>query len=249
MGNGGFSVKRKLPKEFLKLCRSVTSKRPKTVIDHIIDYGFITTEELKDKYGYNHPPRAARDVREQGIPLETYSIIASDGRRIAAYRFADSSKILADKLSGRTVISKAFKNELITLYGSKCAIHNDQLDERYLQVDHRVPYLVGSDVKAGERKVVDYMLLCSSANRAKSWSCEHCVNGIELKDARICSTCYWASPEEYSHVAMQEIRRVDIVWKGEEVKDYERLKQKTDELQKDVPSYVKKILKEHISEG
>lgn len=241
-------MKQKLPKEFLELCRSITSKRPKTVIDHIIEHGFITTEELKDKYGYSHPPRAARDVREQGIPLETYSIIAKDGRRIAAYRFADSSKVLADKLSGRTVISKAFKDELIKLSGSKCAIHSDELNERYLQVDHRVPYLVAGEGAAGERSLPDYMLLCASANRAKSWSCEHCVNGVELKKPKICSACYWASPEEYSHVAMQKIRRVDIVWKGEEVKNYDRLKQKTEELQKDVPSYVKEILEEHISD-
>lgn len=241
-------MKRKLPKEFLKLCRSVTSKRPKTVIDHIIEHGFITTEELKDKYGYSHPPRAARDVREQGIPLETYGITAKDGRKIAAYRFGDSSKVLADKLSGRTIISKAFKQALMKLHGSRCSIHNDQLEERYLQVDHRVPYLVAGEGETGDRKVTDYMLLCSSANRAKSWSCEHCVNGVELKDEKICAGCYWASPEQYAHVAMQEIRRLDIVWKGNETIDYDRLKQRTDELQKDVPSYVKEIIKEYISE-
>ncbi len=58
----------KLPKEFIDLCHSVTAKRPKTVVDHILEHGSITTEELKEKYGYNHPPRAARDVREHGIP-------------------------------------------------------------------------------------------------------------------------------------------------------------------------------------
>ncbi len=44
------------PKEFLELLHSVTAKRPKTVIDHILQYGFITTEQLKDIYGYSHPP-------------------------------------------------------------------------------------------------------------------------------------------------------------------------------------------------
>jgi hypothetical protein len=239
-------VKQKLPPEFLKLCRNVGGKRPRTVIEHIIKHGFITTEDLKDKYGYNHPPRAARDVREQGIPLETFRIVAKDGRSIAAYRFADPSKVRADKLAGRTVISKIFKRALIKHYGSKCAIHNDVLGERYLQVDHRVPFLVAGDVPPNERAVDDYMLLCGSANRAKSWSCEHCVNGLELKDESICKTCYWATPEEYSHVAMQDIRRVDIIWSSEEVKDYDRLKKKTEELQRDVPSYVKEIIKKHL---
>jgi|GEM_PF-6882459 len=34
------------PKDFIDLCHSVTAKRPKTVIDHILEYGFITTEDL-----------------------------------------------------------------------------------------------------------------------------------------------------------------------------------------------------------
>jgi len=59
---------KKLPDKFIKQCKTVTAKRPRTVIDHILKYGYITTQELKDQYGYNHPPRAARDVREQGIP-------------------------------------------------------------------------------------------------------------------------------------------------------------------------------------
>lgn len=241
-------MKQDLPEEFLKLCHSIKSRRPRTVIEHIIEHGSITTEELKDIYGYNHPPRAARDVREQGIPLETFRIVASDGRSIAAYRFADPSTVRADKLSGRTVISKAFKRKLLENYGSICAIHNDALDERYLQVDHRVPFLVAGDAPSSERNVDDYMLLCGSANRAKSWSCEHCINGIELKDEVICKTCYWASPEEYSHIAMQDIRRVDIIWSGEEVEDYDRLKKKTEELQQDVPSYVKEIIKKQITD-
>jgi hypothetical protein len=44
-------AKPKHPKEFLELCASVTGKRPKTVIDHILKHGHITTEELKNKCG------------------------------------------------------------------------------------------------------------------------------------------------------------------------------------------------------
>ncbi|HNU03736.1 MAG TPA: HNH endonuclease, partial [Anaerolineae bacterium] len=75
-----------LPPELIARCRAVTAKRPRTVIDHILTHGHITTEELKELYGYNHPPRAARDVREQGIPLETFRVTGSDGRKIGAYR-------------------------------------------------------------------------------------------------------------------------------------------------------------------
>ena len=74
-------AKPKYPKEFLELCASITGKRPKTVIDHILKHGHITTEELKNKYGYDHPPRAARDVRELGIQLETFRVEAANGRK------------------------------------------------------------------------------------------------------------------------------------------------------------------------
>ena len=62
----------KYSEEFLELLNSVKAKRPRTVIQHILEHGYITSQDLKDVYGYNHPPRAVRDVREQGIPLVTY---------------------------------------------------------------------------------------------------------------------------------------------------------------------------------
>ena len=46
----------RFPPEFLNLLRGVSAKRPRTVIDHILEHGQIATEELRDVYGYNHPP-------------------------------------------------------------------------------------------------------------------------------------------------------------------------------------------------
>jgi hypothetical protein len=50
--------------DLAKQIRRVSGKRPLLVIKHIIQYGQVTTQELRDVYGHNHPPRAARDVRE-----------------------------------------------------------------------------------------------------------------------------------------------------------------------------------------
>ena len=36
------------PKEFLDLLESVTAKRPRTVIQHILKHGFITSQELEN---------------------------------------------------------------------------------------------------------------------------------------------------------------------------------------------------------
>lgn len=116
---------KKYSKEFLELLNSVTAKRPRTVIQHILKNGFITSEELKDTYGYNHPPRAIRDVREYGIPIITYRVNDSNGRSIAAYKFGDPKDIknLISKSSGRTILSKALKQALIEKYGAKCFVY------------------------------------------------------------------------------------------------------------------------------
>lgn len=228
------------PKAFLELCASITEKRPKTVIDHILKHGHITTDELKTTYGYNHPPRAARDVREKGIPLETFRVIGPDGRRIAAYRFADLSKVKFRRFDGRTSLSKEIKDKLIEKYGCRCFIYLEEVDYRDLQIDHRVPYQVAGD--ATELNPDDFMLLCGSANRAKSWSCEHCDNWQNEKKKEICLLCYWAFPESYTHVAMRQVRRLDLMWQGAEVEKYELLKRDAQEAGMTIPDFVKDVL-------
>ncbi|PMB04292.1 HNH endonuclease [Fischerella thermalis CCMEE 5198] len=232
-----------LPDDFRQFCQSVTAKRPKAVIDHILQYGFITTEELKQRYGYNHPPKAARDVREHGIPLETFRVTGSDGRRIAAYRFGDVSKARFSRLSGRTGLSKQIKDELIKRYGCKCFIYLEEVDKRELQIDHRIPFEVDGEP---DLEPENFMLLCGSANRAKSWSCEHCENWNSIKDKSICLSCYWAYPENYTHIAMRQIRRIDLLWEGDDVEIYERLKQQAIGLEKEIPEFVKEIIEREV---
>jgi len=109
--------KEDLPEEFLKKLHSVTGKRAKIVIDHILEHGYITTEDLEKTYGYSHPPRAARDVREQGIPLETFKVKSSDGRNIAAYRFGSLEDVHRGRLGGSALIPKR-ELDIIPICGS-----------------------------------------------------------------------------------------------------------------------------------
>lgn len=232
-----------LPDDFIKLCQSITAKRPKAIIEHLLQHGFITTEEIKNIYGYNHPPRAARDVRENGIPLDTFHVIGTDGRRIAAYRFGSIDNARFSKISGRTILSKQLKNELIQQYGCKCFIYLEKLNARELQIDHRIPFEIDGEAELFSE---NFMLLCGSANRVKSWSCEHCNNWNNIKDRSICQACYWAYPENYSHIAMQQVRRIDLMWQGDDVELYERLKQQAIELHKDIPTFIKEIIEREI---
>jgi hypothetical protein len=45
-------TERKFPEEFLELLKGVIGKRSRIVVEHILEHGFITTEDLEVKYGY-----------------------------------------------------------------------------------------------------------------------------------------------------------------------------------------------------
>lgn len=210
------------PKEFLTLLNSVEAKRPKTVIQHILEHGYITSEELKDIYGYEHPPRAVRDVRELGIPIITFRVAGHNGRSIAAYKFGTHGNAINSiaKSSGRTALSKVLKQALIEKYGAKCFVYLETMDASVLQVDHRVPYEIGGE--HDEKDIDYYMLLSPSANRAKSWTCEHCENWNK-KDASYCMRCFWAHPENYDHVAGKPEKIISLIFTGDEIEDYKKL--------------------------
>jgi len=237
---------KRYPAWFLKKLRAIRGKRPRTVIEHILRHGFITTEELQGLYGYEHPPRAARDVREAGIPLETFPVKNEAGRTIAAYGFGDLAKARL-WFRGRQTFSKGFKRQLIASTESRCSICLGQYEERYLQVDHRVPYDISGESARSEKDTKDYMLLCGSCNRAKSWSCEHCRNRAEQLP-EVCHDCYWARPDDYKHMALKNIRRLDVEWSGDEVKTYESLQERAAVYDVPLPSYVKSVLKEFVED-
>lgn len=237
-----------IPNAIKALCAQVTAKRPRTVIEHILRHGYITTEEIKETYGYDHSPRAVRDVREQGIPLTTYKVRSkTTGRMIGAYKFDDPSKIQAGRIGGRKAFSKNFKNDLVALLGSKCTLTGEVLEPRYLQIDHRIPYQVVGEMAS---EAIDaFMLLDASSQRAKSWSCEQCDNFKRIHDPEICRRCFWAYPESYEHVAMKRERRLHIVWQGQEISTYDELESHALAQNEDIHDLVKRILARHLSNG
>ena len=232
-----------IDKKLLEAAQKVTAHRPKIVIDHIIKYGFISTEELKETYGYSHPPRAAGDVRDQGIPLETFKVKARDGRSIGAYRFGDPSKIESGKLGGRKVLPKKLKKQLIERFGPQCAISKEEYDGPYLQVDHRIPYRIAGDNASTDNNLDDFMLLSGSAQRQKSWACESCLNFSTNKNLSTCKSCCWAFPDGFTHVAMKQERRIDVTFTQEELQKYQILQQKAQKNGSSIQSEIKKLIR------
>lgn len=232
-----------IDQKILVLAQKVTAKRAKTVIDHIIAHGSISTEELKEIYGYDHPPRAARDVRESGIPLETFKVLDKQGRKIGAYRFGDPSKIEGHKLAGRQTFSKRLKNTLIEMYGEKCAVSGIAFEGRYLQIDHRIPYEIAGDDVAEENSPNRFMLLSGAAQRQKSWECEQCPNLKGLKNQSVCRFCYWAYPENYTHAATREIRVLNLGFSGQDTTIYDHLSEESQRTGKSIQDLVIQRLK------
>ena len=225
-----------IPKELAARIAAVTNKRARFVLDAIAREGLVTTEQISGA-GYEHPPRAARDARELGFRLRTIKVKhTTNGRTIAAYVF-DEGELDASKV-GRRLLPKRQRDVIIHAAGDKC--HTCGADHN-LQVDHRIPYDVVGEPSPNEEQ--PYQVLCGSCNRKKAWDCEHCQNCLEKKRPGICRSCYWADPTAYTHVAMRQQRRADVVWAGSEVKDFERLSRDAKRNKKSVPDQIKTMLR------
>lgn len=234
-----------LPPEFLEYLKKVRGKRARVVIEHLLKHGFITTEQLERDYGYKHPPRAIRDVREAGVPIEKYTVESTDGKRIAAYRFGDPAHLQPNKLKGRHIFSSTLKREFIAEHGAYCQLCQEEYVPQFLQVDHRVPYEIAGEAVSRDKD--EYMLVCRSCNRAKSWTCEHCPNW-QMQEIGICESCFWANPTAYEHIATVLQRQLILTFVDEqEIALLMEIMRKAEQAQMPLNAYLKDILKQWLS--
>lgn len=204
-----------------------TSGRSRQVVEEILEHGHVTTTKL-GSLGYDHPPRAAADVRDRGIPLVTVTKSVG-GKNVGHYRFPDILDTLDRSASGRVAIPKKFQREVIDHYGSRDIFTGSAVASGGLQIDHRVPFRISGD-PSSPFNVDDFMPVSAAMNRAKSWECEACPNWEE-KSLPKCESCYWAAPDrEYEHVATVPVRRLDLVWQDDEVNEFDRLLRYSEEV-------------------
>jgi len=231
--------------------KAIAEGRPKRAVlalKVLLKKGTISTDELQ-KLGYNHPPRAIGDIRDAGIPVVTATGRSTSGRRMAVYSLGHASAIQFGRIGGRSALPKTFKRKLIAKYGSIDCITGARLDERVLQIDHRVPYRIAGDSGLGEQDVEAYMLLDGSSQRAKSWACEHCPNLLGARSAVVCRSCFWAFPEGYAHIAMQQIRRTDVVWQGKDVTTHDRLRKEADRRKTTVAEILRELARQKTKDS
>lgn len=232
-----------ISKEFYDKLVSVTGKRARFVIDKIMQDGSCSTEDLKDA-GYEHAPRAKRDVVEAGIPIDNERGVDRSGHRMAVYKFGDWEKYKNQnslaKTKGRNNLTDKLKQQLIIENGSKCALYGEDFPESLLQTDHRIPFEIGGDPD-DMMDTSKFMLLSPSANRAKSWACEHCINWTQ-KDITMCEKCYYAFPENYEHIAGEEERRLDVIFRKSEIDVYDMICNKAEKENISIQEAFKRIV-------
>lgn len=222
--------------------KEIKSKRARLLLELLLENKEVTTKELNEK-GYDHPPRVARDLREAGIPLIT-KMATVDGVRMGVYSL-DKTLEISESKAGRRQFSKALKDALLKKDGEKCGYCNGKFPGRALQIDHKVPYEVGGDDE--EEIIDDFMLLCGSCNRSKSWTCENCNNWNGDQDVTICLSCMWGSPESYKHIAMNQKRRLEIVWEESEVMYFDQAKTIVEKHEKSLADHIKQTLKDQLA--
>lgn len=198
------------------------NKRPRRVLEKLLENGSVSTYEL-GQLGYDQPPRAAQDLKEAGVSLQTnFGKHPKTGARMAIYSLAPDQNLKLGLKLGRIAFPKKFRQELLVTHKNRCNLCNTKYPSVSLQIDHRIPFIIGGEPESLE--LDDYQCLCASHQRSKSWECEHCPNRDEKKED-VCRECYWAFPEgDYHHVATILEKRIDLTWRGsEEINDYERM--------------------------
>jgi hypothetical protein len=219
-----------------KFLAEMPNSRGAKALRALLERGEVSTDDMK-QLGYEHPPRALGDVRDYGIPITTTMKRVGSGKTIGHYSFGTAAEIRAG-MAGRTNIPKVFRQKLLQHYGPRDCVTGASHDPRNLQIDHRIPFRVAGDASFN---VEEYMLLDGKSQRSKSFSCENCENFKVLLKPEICRACYWAFPESYTHVAMTDIRRADIVWQGDEIADFDQLNAKAAERGTSVNQLLKEL--------
>lgn len=207
--------------EFIEWARQQSmSLRARKALDFLLEHGSVTTGDLKSA-GYDHPPRAVRDLKDAGFIVDS-RLVNINGVRMSRYTLVDST---TENFTQRRPIPNAARQKLFEEKGYRCAVCGGVFITRMLQADHRVPFHIGGDPDVFDTRY--FMPLCGSDNRAKSMSCETCPNW-ELRNVATCKTCYWHDPENYTHVATVDERRLTVIARGVDIFTMDALKAEAD---------------------
>jgi hypothetical protein len=67
---------------------------------------------------------------------------------------------------------------------------------------------------------------------------------LKYKRVVYCHSCYWADPEKHTHVAMEKLRRVDVVFSRDETKAFDKFRRQAQRHSQSVRDRIKEVVQE-----
>jgi hypothetical protein len=168
------------------------SPREKSTLGVYLRQGYVTKQ---DCYDLGFDPVVTRDLTKHGIVFES--------RQGAIY--LDIERSNADH-GGPSQMATRRRDVLIEASGFVCNLCGATFEKKRLAVDHRIPHQIVGDRIVVEHGDAAFQVACYYCNNRKQQACRACP--AQESDGQECPTCYWASPEDYTHVARVPERRL-----------------------------------------
>jgi hypothetical protein len=118
---------------------AVTNRRARMVLDHIVENGSITADDIQG-FGYREHRRAVQDCRDLGFPIKNARIKSPQGGTVGVWSLDLDAAVGAGM--GRRQFPKKFRELLVARAGSRCESCAAREAMRTLQADHRIPYAI-----------------------------------------------------------------------------------------------------------
>jgi hypothetical protein len=193
---------------FIEVLLAPMSKRARFVRDAILRSGAVTALHIKQVY--SNETMAVCDLAQTGVPLERRRERSPSGRTTTCYTLDPVEFQMRQE--ARACLSEKSRAALFERYGYMCAVCG-HAHKRTLQADHRVPYRIVGNTRARMVGIDAFQALCPTCNTAKHWRCATCptAESGDVDGPIGCQLCYWASPNNYTHIAGKPERRVVLV--------------------------------------
>lgn len=70
---------------------------------------------------------------------------------------------------------------------------------------------------------------------------------FKTNDLGVIKSCFWATPENYTHICMNEIRMTEISWHGDDdLKIYEYLERFSQDNNQTIQDSIKKLIQKYL---
>ena len=155
-----------------------------------------------------------------------YAVERRDKGGIREYRLTSltpgEKKARAFKTPSGKALHKLYERDSFT-----CRICGAKMSGPNLRPDHRVPAQFGGSPEnfIGEEWMQQFQALCAVCNYEKREACKRCPNWI-ARNIETCNSCYWASPDNYDHMATEAKTASDILkWSRAQLAFRERIRE------------------------